>query len=113
MDLLKPIKATAMNRGKPRIWLSERDLTPYGFSWGCGIDVTFLTDCIIITLNPEGASKMNGRKSKTGKELQLKDMTCTEQQRESIRMGCAKFQVEAEYGRIVISADFTTRAVAA
>ena len=108
MELLKPIKATAMNRGKPRVWLSERDLTPFGFEWGSPINVQFLTDCILITLDPAGTSKMNGRKSKTGKLLQLKDMTCTESQRESIRMGCAKFQVEAEHGRIVISADFNT-----
>lgn len=108
MDTLKPIKATAMNRGKPRIWLSERDLTPYGFQWGSPINVTFCSDCIIITLDPAGTTKMNGRKSKTGKELQLKDMTCSHEVRESIRMGCAKFQVEAEQGRIVISADFST-----
>ena len=119
MDILKPIKATACNRGKVRIWLSERDLTPYGFEWGTPIKVQFLTDCILITadgfqgldlsLMDGKATIMNGRKGKNGKDLQLKDMTCTEAQRESIRMGCAKFQVEAEHGRIVISADFSTR----
>jgi hypothetical protein len=110
MKTLKPIKATAMNRGKPRIWLSERDLSMFGFRWGSPITVSFLSDCIIITLDPDGKSKMNGRKGKNG-DLQLKDMTCSQEVRESIRKGCAKFQVQAETGRIVISADFDTLGV--
>jgi hypothetical protein len=110
MDKLASIKATAMNRGKPRIWLSERDLTPYGFQRYTAIKVTFLSDCIIITADNDGGRVMNGRTSPKGKHLQLLDMTCSQEVRESIRMGCAKFQVYAEVNRIVISADFDTRA---
>ena len=109
MNTLRPIKATAMNRGKPRIWV-ERDLSAYGFKRGTPVNVAFLSDCIIITADPSGSRIMAGRTKPNGKELHILDLTCSQEQRESIRMGCAKFKVEAEQGRVVISADFSTRA---
>ncbi len=117
MDILKPIKATAMNRGKPRIWV-ERDLSAYGFKRGTAISVQFLSDCILITADGyqgldidliDGSKRiMAGRTKPNGSELHILDLTCPQAEREAIRMGCAKFKVEAEHGRIVISADFST-----
>jgi len=108
MITLKPIKGTALNRGKPRIWLSERDLSAFGFEWKTPVNIVWATDCITILKDEHGKRKMNGRLNPKGKSLALLDMTCSHEQRESIRMGCAKLKVEAEHGRIVISADFDT-----
>ncbi len=108
MDKLKSIKATAMNRGKPRIWL-ERDLSAYGFKRGTPVNIMVLTDSIIIDANSDGKRIMAGRTKPDGRELHILDITCTQEARESVRMGCAKFQIEAEQGRIVISADFSTK----
>jgi len=108
MDKLKSIKATAINRGKPRIWL-ERDLSAYGFKRGTPVNIVVLTDRIIIDANSDGKRIMAGRTKPNGSELHILDITCSEEARESIRMGCAKFQIEAEQSRIVISADFSTK----
>ena len=108
MDILKPIKATAMNRGKPRIWV-ERDLSAYGFKRGTAVNISVLTDSIVISAIETGSRIMAGRTKPNGSEVHILDITCSQAERESIRMGCAKFQVEAEHGRIVISADFSTR----
>jgi len=109
MDKLKSIKATASNRGKPRVWL-ERDLSAYGFKRGTPVNIMVMPSCIIIDANEDGKRIMAGRTKPNGNELHILDITCSEEARESIRMGCEKFQIEAEHGRIVISADFTTRA---
>jgi hypothetical protein len=107
MDKLGSIKATALNKGKPRVWL-ERDLSAYGFRRGTPVNIMVLTDCIIIDANESGTRKMAGRNKPKGGEVHILDITCSPEARESIRMGCAKFKVEAEQGRIVISADFDT-----
>lgn len=110
METLKPIKATAVNRGKPRIWI-ERDLSKFGFRRGTPITITVSPEfgCIIIEADPSGDRIMAGR-TKNGKELHILDITCSHEAREAIRKNCAKFAVKAEVGKILITPDFSTQA---
>jgi hypothetical protein len=108
MDILKPIKATAMNRGKPRIWV-ERDLSSYGFKRGTPVTISVESDRILITADSSGKRIMAGRTKPNGSEVHILDITCPEVDRTRIRNSCAKFRIDAGQGFVIISADYTTK----
>ena len=55
-----------MNRGRPRIWLQNGELTDNGIKHGDRFDIEIGTNWLRIRIDPEGARKIAG---KPGREI--------------------------------------------
>ena len=86
------IKGTAMNRGKPRIWLEKQEKAMQGWKRGDAYTVTIISSMIVIKRDPKGDRAVAGR-SRNGKNICILDLTCSEEQRQSILNGSDKFTV--------------------
>lgn len=120
MQYIKSIKATALNRGKPRIWL-EHNLSPYGFERGNPVRVNYEEDRIVIVAFPETAelrhhglwesTKQSDRRivagrTRNGKDIHIFDLTCGTNYQDCLRAGHSKLAVYClDNGVLVICND--------
>ena len=112
MTYIKSIKATALNRGKPRIWL-EHNLSPFGFERGDPVGIYYDDDKITIIAFPvrnDWDTKRNDRivagRRRNGKDIQIFDLTCGTNYQEGLRNGHSKLAVHSlEHGVLVITCD--------
>lgn len=99
MKYIKSIKATALNRGKPRIWL-EHNLSPYGFERGNPVRIDYEEDRIVIVAFPESweSTKQSDRRivagrTRNGKDIHIFDLTCGSNYQDCLRAGHSKLAV--------------------
>ena len=112
MQYIKSIKATALNRGKPRIWL-EHNLSPYGFERGNPVRVDYEDDRIVIVAFPESweSTKQSDRRivagrTRNGKDIHIFDLTCGSNYQDCLRAGHSKLAVYSlDNGVLVITCD--------
>jgi hypothetical protein len=112
MKTIKSIKATAMNKGRARIWI-EGDLSEFGFVRGTPITITVGNGRVVIASDVNGKRIMAGRSRAGKKDIQILDICMPQAERELLRMGCSKFTVSASQGFIVVKADLSTQQKAA
>jgi hypothetical protein len=106
MDIIKRIKATAMNKNRARVWV-EGDLSKYGFVRGTPVTITVCSGGIQINADSEGKRIVAGRE-RGGKSIAILDICMPIAEREAIRLGAAKFTVYAKQGQIWIRPDMST-----
>ena len=116
MMYIKSIKATALNRGKPRIWL-EHDLSQYGFERGNPVRIDYEEDRIAIVAFPESweSTKMQclqsdrrivAGRTRNGKDIHIFDLTCGSNYQDTLRDGHSKLAVYClDNGVLVITCD--------
>ena len=100
---LMSIKATAMNKGRARIWLESAKLSQYGFVRGAPVTITINEPCkqIEVYLDSQGDRIVAGRE-RNGKTLSILDICIPHAVRESIRGESLKFNVYASRGALTI-----------
>jgi hypothetical protein len=108
MKTIKSIKATAMNKGRARIWI-EGDLSEFGFVRGTPITITVGNGRVLIAADTEGKRIMAGRSRAGKKDIQILDICMPQAYREAIRFNCSKFTVSASQGFIIVEADLSTQ----
>ena len=94
--LLMTIKGTALNKGRARVWI-ERSLSEFGLSRHTPITISFESDCIVVTADPNGKRKVAGR---PGKEIL--DICFPVSERDAIFHGADRLAVFAQFGKLVI-----------
>jgi len=114
MKYIKSIKATALNRGKPRIWL-EHDLSQYGFERGDPADITYENDRITIVAYPtayihpddkQPIRRIVAGRRRNGKDIHIFDLTCGTNYQDALRGGHSKLAVYClDNGVLVITCD--------
>jgi len=114
MTYIKSIKATALNRGKPRIWL-EHDLSPFGFERGDPVGIYYDDDKITIIAFPvndyysvqhKTINRIVAGRRRNGKDIQIFDLTCGTNYQEGLRNGHSKLAVHSlEHGVLIITCD--------
>ena len=98
---LMSIKATAMNKGRARVWLESSKLGAFGFTRGTPITVTVYSSRIVVSVDPRGDRIVAGR-DRGGKSISILDLCMPNAQREAVRGDSAKFSVYAEQGLLTI-----------
>ena len=99
--MLMSVKATAMNKGRARVWLESAKLAQYGFVRGASISVRIDSDRIVVCLDEDGDRIVAGRE-RNGKAISILDLCMSQGLRESVRGDSAKFNVYASEGMLIV-----------